>query len=279
MTSAFAHGCRFPRPRPVRDGGHLVARRAEVVQMAPRSASRFSHGSCAIQTIARPAGFSGGVGDDALLHYRPSPEGEPSWIASSTAPTTVLAAWAPSTLDLATYDNGRDGRSSRGPSVRGRCTVRDDFGSADTGRGAVLSWPLDKAPSVGVRAARRDSPGRVGVGRAPVVEPVAVEDVGTACGCGSRHATVAGMRGADGVTDGGVPAQSGTGAEGSVTEVVRRRWGVALGGVLPARFFEPGWVYEERVERRCPVCEGSCTRCAGRTSRRGGCTGMPRWSS
>lgn len=64
------------------------------------------------------------------------------------------------------------------------------------------------------------------------------------------------MRGADGVTDEGVPAQSGTGTEGSVTEVVRRRWGVALGGVLPARFFEPGWAYEERVERRCPVCEG-----------------------
>ncbi|MCD9875415.1 hypothetical protein [Streptomyces guryensis] len=64
------------------------------------------------------------------------------------------------------------------------------------------------------------------------------------------------MRGADGVTDEGVPAQSGTGAEGSVTGVVRRRWGVALGGVLPARFFEPGWAYEERVERRCPVCEG-----------------------
>lgn len=64
------------------------------------------------------------------------------------------------------------------------------------------------------------------------------------------------MRGADGVTDEGVPAQSGTGAEGAVTEVVRRRWGVALGGVLPARFFEPGWAYEERVERRCPVCEG-----------------------
>lgn len=41
-------------------GGHLVARRAEVVQMAPGSASRFSHGSCAIQTIARPAGFSWG---------------------------------------------------------------------------------------------------------------------------------------------------------------------------------------------------------------------------
>jgi len=29
-----------------------------------------------------------------------------------------------------------------------------------------------------------------------------------------------------------------------------------LGGVLPARFFEFGWAYEERVERRCPVCEG-----------------------
>lgn len=64
-----------------------------------------------------------------------------------------------------------------------------------------------------------------------------------------------GMRGLDGVTDEGVPAQSGTGAEGSVTEVVRRRWGVALGGVLPARFFEPGWAYEERVERRCPTNE------------------------
>ncbi|WP_251075098.1 DEAD/DEAH box helicase [Streptomyces sp. ISL-12] len=64
------------------------------------------------------------------------------------------------------------------------------------------------------------------------------------------------MRSADGVMDGGVPAQSGAGAEGSVAEVVWRRWGVALGGVLPARFVEPGWVYEERVGRRCPVCEG-----------------------
>ncbi|WP_405817971.1 hypothetical protein OG241_24740 [Streptomyces sp. NBC_01390] len=91
------------------------------------------------------------------------------------------------------------------------------------------------------------------------------------------------MRGADGVTDGGVPAQSGTGAEGSVTEVVRRRWGVALGGVLPARFFEPGWVYEERVERRCPVCEGELhalrrpyeSRGAGVPVCRAGLSGLP----
>lgn len=64
---------------------------------------------------------------------------------------TVLAASAPSALDLATYDNSRDGRSSRGPTVRRRCTVRDGLGSADTGQGAVLSCPLDKASSVGVR--------------------------------------------------------------------------------------------------------------------------------
>ncbi|MDX2819982.1 DEAD/DEAH box helicase [Streptomyces ipomoeae] len=73
------------------------------------------------------------------------------------------------------------------------------------------------------------------------------------------------MRSADGVMDewgsprpkaGGVPAQSGTGAEGSVAEVTRRRWGVALGGPFPARFSEPGWSYEERVGHRCPVCEG-----------------------
>lgn len=56
--------------------------------------------------------------------------------------------------------------------------------------------------------------------------------------------------------DEGVPAQSGTGVEGSVAEVARRRWGVALGGPFPARFSEPGWSYEERVGHGCPVCEG-----------------------
>ncbi|WP_369225693.1 DEAD/DEAH box helicase [Streptomyces sp. R39] len=64
------------------------------------------------------------------------------------------------------------------------------------------------------------------------------------------------MRSADGVMDEGVPAQSETDAEGSVAEVARRRWGVALGGPFPARFSEPGWSYEERVAHRCPVCEG-----------------------
>lgn len=75
-----------------------------------------------------------------------------------------------------------------------------------------------------------------------------------------------GMRSADGATDEGgppaegwgVPAQPGTGAGGSVAEVVRQRWGVALGARAgaPARFSEPGWSYEERVERCCPICEG-----------------------
>lgn len=37
----------------------MVARRADVVRMAPRSASRLPHESCAIQTIARPARFPG----------------------------------------------------------------------------------------------------------------------------------------------------------------------------------------------------------------------------
>lgn len=65
-----------------------------------------------------------------------------------------------------------------------------------------------------------------------------------------------GMRSTDGATDESVPAQPGTGAEGSVAEVVRQRWGVALGGDVPARFSEPGWSYEARVERCCPACEG-----------------------
>ncbi|MFG3292551.1 DEAD/DEAH box helicase [Streptomyces sp. NPDC048179] len=64
------------------------------------------------------------------------------------------------------------------------------------------------------------------------------------------------MRSADGVMDEGVSAQSGTDVEGSVADVARRRWGVALGGPFPARFSEPGWSYEERVGHRCPVCEG-----------------------
>ncbi|KUO16810.1 hypothetical protein AQJ91_34165 [Streptomyces dysideae] len=79
------------------------------------------------------------MGDDALLHHRPSPQGEPSWIASSAGAATCCAeaqaSSAPSALDLAAYDKSRDGRSSRG-------------------QGAVLSWPLDRAPSVVVRAAR-----------------------------------------------------------------------------------------------------------------------------
>ncbi|MFE7485705.1 DEAD/DEAH box helicase [Streptomyces sp. NPDC057552] len=46
------------------------------------------------------------------------------------------------------------------------------------------------------------------------------------------------------------------GMTGSVTDLVRERWGVTLGGELPARFAEPGWAHEEAVDRRCPVCGG-----------------------
>ncbi|WP_237508457.1 MULTISPECIES: DEAD/DEAH box helicase [Streptomyces] len=46
------------------------------------------------------------------------------------------------------------------------------------------------------------------------------------------------------------------GVRGSVTDLVRERWGVALGGKFPERFTEPGWSYEEAVGRRCPECGG-----------------------
>ncbi|MFB8141104.1 DEAD/DEAH box helicase [Streptomyces parvus] len=46
------------------------------------------------------------------------------------------------------------------------------------------------------------------------------------------------------------------GTQGSVTDLARERWGVALGEEFPARFAEAGWSYEEAVDRRCPTCEG-----------------------
>ncbi|MGW1192039.1 DEAD/DEAH box helicase [Streptomyces sp. NPDC002559] len=46
------------------------------------------------------------------------------------------------------------------------------------------------------------------------------------------------------------------GVQGSVTDLVRERWGVTLGGEFPARFAEPGWRCEATVDRRCPVCGG-----------------------
>ncbi|MFF9851855.1 DEAD/DEAH box helicase [Streptomyces litmocidini] len=46
------------------------------------------------------------------------------------------------------------------------------------------------------------------------------------------------------------------GAQGSVTDLARERWGVTLGGEFPARFAEPGWSHEETVDRRCPACGG-----------------------
>ncbi|MFE5960424.1 DEAD/DEAH box helicase [Streptomyces rubiginosohelvolus] len=46
------------------------------------------------------------------------------------------------------------------------------------------------------------------------------------------------------------------GTQGSVTDLARERWGVALGEEFPARFAEAGWSYEKAVDRRCPACEG-----------------------
>ncbi|MFD4747728.1 DEAD/DEAH box helicase [Streptomyces rubiginosohelvolus] len=46
------------------------------------------------------------------------------------------------------------------------------------------------------------------------------------------------------------------GTQGSVTDLARERWGVALGEEFPARFAEAGWSYVESVDRRCPACEG-----------------------
>ncbi|MER5309601.1 DEAD/DEAH box helicase [Streptomyces sp. NPDC002773] len=44
--------------------------------------------------------------------------------------------------------------------------------------------------------------------------------------------------------------------KGSVTDLAQERWGITLGGEFPARFAEPGWTYEETVDRRCPACGG-----------------------
>ncbi|MFJ8661460.1 DEAD/DEAH box helicase [Streptomyces sp. NPDC093795] len=44
--------------------------------------------------------------------------------------------------------------------------------------------------------------------------------------------------------------------QGSVTDLAQERWGITLGGEFPARFAEPGWTYEETVDRRCPACGG-----------------------
>ncbi|MFD4374331.1 DEAD/DEAH box helicase [Streptomyces sp. NPDC058486] len=44
--------------------------------------------------------------------------------------------------------------------------------------------------------------------------------------------------------------------KGSVPDLARERWGITLGGEVPARFLEPGWSYEEAVARRCSACAG-----------------------
>ncbi|MFJ8846838.1 DEAD/DEAH box helicase [Streptomyces cyaneofuscatus] len=46
------------------------------------------------------------------------------------------------------------------------------------------------------------------------------------------------------------------GVRGSVTDLARERWGVTLDSAIPARFAEPGWTWEETVDRRCPACGG-----------------------